>query len=631
MERRRVLKRALISFAVLAAGLGALGLYVDRALSAPDLKPRLEKATSEYLGRPVTIDSLELWRRRGLLLAKGFKVYEDPARTRLLVDSPAVEAHIALLSLFKLAAGVTELRFISPRVFLRRDADGEWNAAKVVSEIAARPSEGGRSWGTLAFNWFTVAGGTVTVEDSAGDLGLLPPVGVEASGKLRLGRHHAHFPFTLDGKFLKSPATLALTGDLGGRSRLHAELRHGDPALARPLWPPAADWRQAKWRATLDYDARDSKAWRLAARAGPILISTAVPAIDAVDARATFLPPSTTFFGVARSSGTEIRVRGASSGTGIDLDVTSRETDVAALLRIVRGESALAAKSRRRATARPGKPSRITATVAVDRLDWGPTSFDAVRAVVSHSTGPWALEHLSMRGLGGAIAGSGRYDPSASGAITLDWTTSGVSLQQLFRIAGSSREASGTLDSAGRIETRLGDAFLPAMNGKVSLDLKDGWLGGMPGLLKVMTKLNLATLFSKMGKHHQARVPFDEAHGSLTIANGKATTDHPLILKNKTLLIGYLGSVDLPAQTLDGRVVVQVLTVTDELVKLIPGLRDILLGKAKSMTPVWVGVKGKASDPQVDVLEGKTVTAPFWRAIKRVMKLPEKLGKKLGL
>lgn len=622
-----------------AAGLGALAWYVDRALSAPDLKPRIEKATSDYLGRPVTIDSLEWRRKLGVLVGKGFKVYDDPARTLVIVDSPVVEAHISLLSIYKLAAGITELRFVSPRVVLRREADGSWNVVRIVQEIVSRPDDRGRSWGTLAFNWFTIAGGTVTVRDEVGDLGLLPPLGVDASGKLRLGRHHAHFPFSLDASFIGDPATLALSGDLGGRSRLHAALERGDPALARPLWPPAAEWRKAKWGATLDYDAQQSAAWKLGVRAAPIVLSTAAPPIDSVDFRATYLAPSLTFSAVALSSPTEIDVQGASSGAAVDLDVKSRETDVDSLLRIVRGESALSSRAERRraarARARKGtpareQPSRITATISIDRLLWGATTLSAVSAAVSHSTGPWVMERLSMRGLGGAIQGSGAYDPAKDGALSLDWTTSGIVLQDLFRVAGSSREAAGTLDSSGRIQTVLGERFLSAMNGQVQLDLKNGWLGGMPGLIKVMTKLNLATLFAKVGKHHQARVPFDEAHASVTIVNGKLTTDQPLVLRNKTLEIAYTGSLVLATHDIDGKVVVNILTVTDEIVKLIPGVRDVLLAGEKSMTPIWARVTGKAENPDVDVLEGKSISAPFWNTLKHIITLPKKLWEKLG-
>jgi uncharacterized protein YhdP len=241
-------------------------------------------------------------------------------------------------------------------------------------------------------------------------------------------------------------------------------------------------------------------------------------------------------------------------------------------------------------------------------------------------------ERLTIQGLGGAIEASGSYQPAgADAALALSWKTSGVGLQDLLRAAGSTKEAAGVADSSGRIVTGLGDRFLPAMSGNVAFDLKNGWLGGMPGLLKVLARVNLSTLFAEAAGRHRARVPFDETRGNVTIAKGKVSSDSPLVLKNKTLELAFVGSYDLPSKTVDGKVVVNVLEVTDEIVRLIPGVRELLLGGEKSMTPIWVKVTGKAADPDVDVLEGKTIAAPFWNTMKNALRLPKTLWKKLGL
>jgi hypothetical protein len=641
MKRRGLLKRALLSAAVLiAAGLGGLALYVDRALSAPDLKPRIEKAATEFLGRPATLDSLAWRRGLGALVGGGFRVYDDEARTRLLVDCPVVEAHIALLSLFKLAAGVTELRFVAPRVFLRRDAEGEWNAARLVHGIASRPEEGGRHWGKLAFNWFTIAGGTVTVEDAAGELGALPPLAVDGSGRLRLVRRRADFPFTLEAHPEGSRASLVVSGSLGGRWRLRAELKNARAELAGAFWPPARRWT-GRVSGSLEHDERAGSGWSVKARAAPLFLSTAAPRIELLAVSGEYRPGAAAPFDVVlRSSATDIEAKGILGAKTVEAVVASTETDVAVLLALAgaldspgaRPAARADPRSPRRSAAAASPPRRLRARLSADHLRWAGLDVRAARAVVTRSTGAYAIDGASFSLLGGAVSGSGTFLPGGGdAALGLTWTASGLDLAQVFRAAGSSHEAMGTLASTGQIATGAGDRFLPAMSGKVTLDLQNGWFGGLPGLLKVLARFNLSTLFAEAAGHHRARIPFDEARCSLTLAAGKATTDRPLVLKNKTLLIGYLGSLELPTKTLDGRVMVQVLTVTDEIVKLIPGLRDILLGRAKSMTPVWARVKGKASDPDVDVMQGKTITAPFWRAFQRIIKLPEKLGKQLGL
>jgi uncharacterized protein involved in outer membrane biogenesis len=638
MKRGRLLKRAALAAALVAAVLAALALWIDRALSAPDLKPRIESAAGNFLGRPVTIDGLQWKRLPGVLIGTGFKVYDDGARSRLLVDSPVVEADISILSVFKLAAGVTELRFVSPRVFLRRDADGVWNAARLVEEIAARPPSPRRDWGTLAFNWFSIRGGTVTVEDAGGGLGGFPPLCVQGSGKLKFGRRHAHFPFDLVVRPEGSPASLTLTGSLGGRWRLNAALKKAAPALVSPVWPPAARWT-GRWDAELDHDERRDDGWRLRAHAEALVLSTSAPPVDLLQLEGLYRPEADSGFTVvARSSATEVRASGSVSEKALDVDVKSPEADVPTLIALAGelspGSKKTKGKPRSPLPPRPSQaaPRRLTLRLAVDELRWGSARFQTARAVVRHSTGPYLIDDAAFQALGGSVSGGGALLPGGGDrSLSLTWTASGVDLQQLFLAAGSSEAAAGALNSSGSIVTGLGDRFLPGMNGSAQFDLKDGWFGGLPGLLKVLSRLNLSTLFAEAAGHHRARVPFDEAHAAVSIAGGRVTAARPVVLKNKTLMIGFLGSYDLPARTIDGRVVIQILTVTDEIVKLIPGLRDVLLGGRKSMTPIWAKVTGKAADPNVDVLEGKTIAAPFWNAIKNVLKLPKKIGKDLGL
>ena len=627
---RRFLKAALLSVvALLAVSVLPLWIFIDRAASAPDLKPRIEKATADFLGRPVAIGALE-WRRwpNVMLVAKDFRVYDDPNQARLLVEAPVVEAHVALLSLFKLAAGVTELRFVSPRVALRRGKDGVWNVERLVEEIAARPDEPRRRWGTLAFNWFEVAGGTVTVEDASGALSALAPLAVSGRGKLRFGRKHAHFPFDLAVRPEGSPASLALSGSIGGHWSLRADFAQGDPALAGLVWPPAARWK-GRWDASLEHDERKGAAWSLHARAESVFVSTAAPKLDSIEFDGEYAPAAlSTFVGVARSSTTEIAAKGSLREGTLDLDVRSPQADVKILTAFA---GALAGTGPSRKT----EPSRfaacLRATISADDLRYGAAEFHGLHAVVTRSTGAYELERSSVATLGGSVAATGSYLPTGGDqALHLAWTATGVDVQKLFQTAGSSRAVAGVADVEGSLVTGLGARFLPAMNGTVKVDVKNGWTG-TPGMLKILTRLNISTLFSEAAGRHQQRVPFDEARGAVTITNGKVSADKPIVLENKTLQMAFMGTYDLPSQTVDGKVVVNFLTVTDEIIRLIPGVGYILLGKEKGLIPVWLSIKGKADDPDVDVLPVKTITAPFWNATRRVLHLPKTLWEKLGL
>jgi uncharacterized protein YhdP len=167
------------------------------------------------------------------------------------------------------------------------------------------------------------------------------------------------------------------------------------------------------------------------------------------------------------------------------------------------------------------------------------------------------------------------------------------------------------------------------MSGTVKVDVKNGWVSGMPGLLKILSRLNLTTLFSEIDGRRRTKMPFDEAHGAAKIVKGKVSTDGPLMLENKTLQMAFLGSYDLPSRTVDGRVVVNFLTVTDEIIGLIPGVRDILLGGEKGLIPIWLEVKGNADDPSVEVLAARTIAAPVWDTVGNILRLPKTLFRKI--
>ncbi len=270
-------------------------------------------------------------------------------------------------------------------------------------------------------------------------------------------------------------------------------------------------------------------------------------------------------------------------------------------------------------------PRRLTATISADDVKYGLAEFRSVHATVTRSTGPCLLEQLSFRSLGGSdrrerlLSSRGRTTPSSSPG-----KTSGIDIQNLIHMLGSTRDAGGIADSEGHLVTGLGDRFLPAMHGTVKLDIKNGWTA-MPGLLKVLSRLNISTLFSEVRGRHQQRLPYDEAHGSVTIVAGKVTTDKPILLQNKTLQMAFLGSYDLPTRTVDGRLVVNFLTVTDEIIGMIPGVRDILLGKERGLIPIWVKIKGKGSDPIIEILSAKTIAAPVWNTFKHILRLPKTL------
>gem|GEM_PF-2499832 len=600
----------------------AVWVFIDRAASAPELKPRIEAAASQWLGRPTTIGALE-WRGwpYGVLVGRDVRLYEDPQKKLLLVDAPVVEARVAVLSVFRLAAGVTELKFVRPRVYLRRDAAGAWNAERLAAEIAARPDEPTRGWGRLAFNWFVIERGTATVEDARGALGAPPALEISGRGKLRLGLLHAHFPFELSARPAGSSAAAELRGDLGDDAKLRVDVKGAQASLARFLWPGAARWT-GRWDGRLEY-SETAPQWRLDLRGAAISFSTAAPALAALELNARFsAPESWSFEGAARDSGTAVALKGSIDGRRILLDVKSPRADADDVRAWAR---AVEPPSPRARSARAAPARRLEVALRVDRLRFGGAELRRVDALVSRSTGPYALERLSFESFGGSVAAQGLYDPSASTqAIMIHWRTFNMQAGELFRWAGSTVPSGGIADSEGRLATGTWDRFLPALNGRIQFDVRSGWVVGLPGILKVLSKLNVVSLVSSSSRG-RARVDFDDMRGVVLIENGRAATEEPFVLENKTLQLAFMGSYDCRTRTVDGKVAVNFLTVTDEILRLIPGVKQILLGAQMGMVPIWLSVKGDADDPQIRVLTGRSIAGPVWNTLRHIWGLPRKI------
>jgi len=487
MSRRTLYTR--IAGAVAALFIGGLisgWFLVERMLSGPELKPRIEAAASQFLLRPLTIGDLE-WRRwpKWKIIGRDVRLWEDPGKRRLLAESLRVEVDLTLLSFYRLAVGVAEIKLVHPRFHLREGQNGEWNAARFMDNFRERPSGPEREWGRIVPNRYAIEDGSLSVQKKD-----------------------------------------------------------------------------------------DSSEYLL-----PLLIQ----------GRNKFTSSNPVFNGVLRSSTTAVDFK-----VGFDFS------------------------------------PRFRAVIDLKDARYHTASFQNAHAVVRLENGVYRVDRTVFDALGGSIAAEGSFLPSAStDSLKLSWTTSGIQAKDLFNLAGSSVEVSGILDSDGHIESGVGDLFLPSMNGEIRVDLKNGWFGNATGILKVLSKLNVTTLITEVAGQHRSRVPFNETHGTLKIVNGVASTVDPFLLENKTLQMGFMGAYDLSARTVDGKIVVNFLMVTDEIIHRIPIVRDILLGDKKGLVPIWLSVKGSAANPAVEILSGKSIASPVWNTISNIFHLPGKLFREI--
>jgi hypothetical protein len=107
--------------------------------------------------------------------------------------------------------------------------------------------------------------------------------------------------------------------------------------------------------------------------------------------------------------------------------------------------------------------------------------------------------------------------------------------------------------------------------------------------------------------------------------NGVIRTQGAAMLQNDTLQLAMMGKADLVNGTVDGDMVFYFLTVLDEAINSIPGIRTVLLGGKKSLIPTWVKVSGPIDDPQITALPAKTLTDTAWSTIRNTFNFPRRV------
>ncbi len=156
--------------------------------------------------------------------------------------------------------------------------------------------------------------------------------------------------------------------------------------------------------------------------------------------------------------------------------------------------------------------------------------------------------------------------------------------------------ANGRAQFSGHLNSVLGKDFLPDAAGQLSLAISDGTVWNMPVMLKTLSEANVKSLVNMIRGEDQEGVPFNSVKGKLEMREGKISTVDPLVLESDTLQMSFSGVVNALDRTIDGRVLIGVVTLVDEVIQQIPLVRDLLLRKNKSFVPISVRVKGPWSN-----------------------------------
>jgi uncharacterized protein YhdP len=269
----------------------------------------------------------------------------------------------------------------------------------------------------------------------------------------------------------------------------------------------------------------------------------------------------------------------------------------------------------------------LTGGAQLETLTLGEEEFQDVTAQFLYKSDSFKINKIEAKGLGGSLSGSAALTPAH---VAIQMSATHIESRNLFRLFHSSLEIRGLCEWDGELTSGYGNDFLSKANGKASFKMENGHLPEVPVLLKTFSAANVLSLVNYLkGQKKEPGIPISRAEGKITIENGIAKSDDPFVIKNDLLQIGFQGQVDLAKQTVKGTVVIHVLTLPDEILGAVPGLKWILMGKNRSFFPIFVGIKGPLQDPKVNTQSLKSLTGPVWQTLNRIFNLPKDIVDKL--
>jgi hypothetical protein len=254
----------------------------------------------------------------------------------------------------------------------------------------------------------------------------------------------------------------------------------------------------------------------------------------------------------------------------------------------------------------PGRSTKATVQLSSTRV--GMLSLGDTNTIVHFRDNIFTIEKTSLACLGGTITVSGSYSPTiSSDNLHIVWTSENIDIAELSRAWEFKQPFSGRLYSSGELTVTPGHNYLSHVSGNLSAQFLNGQFPGKKGTV----------------------YPYDETRGALSITNGIAVTTEPVTLRHKTMQAAFMGTLDLPQNKIDGKMIVNMFLGTSEIIGKIPLIGDILLGNEKGLLPIWIHVSGAISNPTIDVLSTKAITAPVWNTIANTLKLPGRLLNRL--
>ena len=639
---------ALYGILVVSILLASSTILIQHWVKLDKIKPELEKGFTEFLTRNLTVNRLG-WEFFPVptLVAYEVSLWED--EKTLIAFSPRVKIGVSLLSAIKGSFKVQNLTFINPKGVLRRRKNGGVPLAEMIKSILEGlrkvKKEKGLQKSKLEVRVIEIENGRVQIWDQMLQADQVNTyLQVDAAGEIQGEPGRRRFPFWLNSQIFnqEQTGTFSIHGVLKKYPKVRIQSESFPLGALRPWVPFLQKWAGLT---TLQVDLERTERgleWDLEGETKGIKPSGPIP-FPQIKVTYSIKPGSPSRVAVnlnGKKSKGNLQILFPKFGSAVVKGkLTSDQFDIEELLEWKENLGALPFMGR--ASKEPSSQSKsqspfvnfqqktwdATFDIALTNVRYREASFDSFNMKIQrYSSGTVRMDLTEAKGMNGTLTAQAALDykdnPHADPFYAIRWNLDGMDVEPLLRALRAKQLVSGSGHSEGEIKGSTGHLTWDHAEGHMIFELRDGMLWETPSILKAFSRLNVKSLLRETKNNDRKGFPYNQAKVQLKLREGKVVVDPPGVFESDTVHLGFMGSVDLKEKTIDGKMVFQFLTVVGDVLKAVPGVKQILYGKQKGLIPIWVSIRGPVTDPSITVLPFQSVTNSLWKTIERVFRLP---------
>ncbi|MCD6412556.1 MAG: AsmA-like C-terminal domain-containing protein [Elusimicrobia bacterium] len=168
---------------------------------------------------------------------------------------------------------------------------------------------------------------------------------------------------------------------------------------------------------------------------------------------------------------------------------------------------------------------------------------------------------------------------------------------------------------------------------KVSADLAitaaEGSFSKLSFLYNVLQTLDVFNFLLGKFPKYKDNFPVDRITGRV-VKDASFVKISDVLVENSVSRTSVDGDIDLEKNSLDLIIGFQAQKFVNDVISKIPLVGYVLLGKTKSLIPIFVRVSGSVSKPSISPLPAKTIGGPIVGIVERTFKIPFKIFKSFG-